>query len=469
MQRIFHLDFNFLMLTKEEIRHQLASVAAMGYNAILWELEDKVRFETIAPCIHPEALSKEEFAEILAYSRSLGLEPIPLLQTLGHGEYVLGNEVFVPLRELPEWKDCYCVSKPAVRNLLSQLIEEYLDLFGEIKSFHLGGDEAYSFAQCPVCAAKAEKMGKLGLAMEHYAALTEVLIRSGIQPEMWMDIVVQHPDEIKPHLPLLKKFRFWDWHYTRGFGEDGYGNIDLLKEAGLNVIPCSASRRWGDRVFLPSAGHDVNIAGTARNAVKRGCDGYCTTSWAIRCVNFDLQKHLIALGPLAEETETEEIGELLTGSGLLGGDREKIERFLKGTELAATEFPFSAVHELGFCWNRYKCHDLPPEGWLAERMKDKVVGADVRKKLDEAEAIFLSLKDDAPEEMTHWLEAVALEKEHLALVEKALTGEWADAETLRKKVRSAFLRWQSGISAETLSRTLYSPLIDFFSAIKAES
>ena len=89
MQRIFHLDFNFLMLTKEEIRRQLASVAAMGYNAILWELEDKVRFETIAPCIHPDALSKEEFAEILAYSRNLGLEPIPLLQTLGHGEYVL--------------------------------------------------------------------------------------------------------------------------------------------------------------------------------------------------------------------------------------------------------------------------------------------------------------------------------------------------------------------------------------------
>ena len=29
MQRIFHLDFNFLMLTKEEIRRQLASIAAM--------------------------------------------------------------------------------------------------------------------------------------------------------------------------------------------------------------------------------------------------------------------------------------------------------------------------------------------------------------------------------------------------------------------------------------------------------
>lgn len=102
-------------------------------------------------------------------------------------------------------------------------------------------------------------------------------------------------------------------------------------------------------------------------------------------------------------------------------------------------------------------------------MKDKVIGTDVRRKLDEAEAIFLSLKDDAPEEMAHWLEAVTLEKEHLALVEKALAGEWADAETLRKKARSAFLRWQSGISAETLSRTLYSPLTDFFSAIKAES
>lgn len=469
MQRIFHLDFNFLMMTKEEIRRQLASVAAMGYNAILWELEDKVRFDTIAPCVHPDALSKEEFSEILAYSRSLGLEPIPLLQTLGHAEYILWHEDFIALREMPEWKDCYCVSKPAVRNLLTQLIEEYLELFGDIRSFHLGGDEAYSFAHCPVCSAKAEKMGKLGLAMEHYAGITEVLIRSGVRPEMWMDLMTQHPEEIKEHLPLLKKFRIWDWHYTRGFGGEGYGTMDVLKEAGLNVIPCSASRRWGDRLYMPDPSHMVNVAGTAREAVKRGCEGYCTTSWAIRMVNFDLQKHMIALGPLAEQSESEAIDELLAQGGFFGGDRDKIAFFLKGTELAATVFPFSAIHELGVSWNRYKTHDLPPEGWLAARTKDKTIAPDVREKLDEAEQIFLSLKEDAPELMTYWLEAVALEKEHLTLVERLLAGEWADAVTLRKKAQASFLRWQPGFSAETLARTLYSTLIDSFEAVKAES
>ena len=39
---IFHMDFNFVCLKPEYQREWLKRVADMGYNAILWELEDKV-------------------------------------------------------------------------------------------------------------------------------------------------------------------------------------------------------------------------------------------------------------------------------------------------------------------------------------------------------------------------------------------------------------------------------------------
>ena len=98
LQQIFHIDFNYLMLRHDKIYPLLRSVAEMGYNCILWEVEDKIRWETCPECVHPDAFSKEEFKDILNYARSLGLEAIPLLQTLGHAEYVLKNQEYQQIR-----------------------------------------------------------------------------------------------------------------------------------------------------------------------------------------------------------------------------------------------------------------------------------------------------------------------------------------------------------------------------------
>src|SRR5258708_256250 len=85
---IFHMDFNYVSLKSDYLRDWLRQLPELGFNAVLWELEDKVQWETCPECVWPEALSKPEFRVLLAYSKSLGLEPIPLLQTVGHAEYV---------------------------------------------------------------------------------------------------------------------------------------------------------------------------------------------------------------------------------------------------------------------------------------------------------------------------------------------------------------------------------------------
>ena len=140
---IFHMDFNFVSLRKDYLRAWLRRLPGLGFNAILWELEDKVQWETCPECVWPEALSKAEFREILAETRALGLEPIPLLQTVGHAEYVLQHQPYHAFRELPARHDCYCTSNSKVKTFLKTWITEYVELFGDIRYFHLGGDEAY--------------------------------------------------------------------------------------------------------------------------------------------------------------------------------------------------------------------------------------------------------------------------------------------------------------------------------------
>ena len=94
----FHIDLNSVALKRETISSLLHFLAACGYDSILWEVEDKIRWETCPECVHPDAFTKDEFRDILDEAVALGLQPIPLLQTFGHGEYVLACEKYVPWR-----------------------------------------------------------------------------------------------------------------------------------------------------------------------------------------------------------------------------------------------------------------------------------------------------------------------------------------------------------------------------------
>ena len=113
---VFHLDFNTIQMTRPAVEKILEHVASVGYDAILWEIEDKVRWESCPEAVSPDAFSKDEFRGILARAKALGLEPIPLMQTFGHAEYVLGCEAYRNLREDPARKNCFCPVNPSERS-----------------------------------------------------------------------------------------------------------------------------------------------------------------------------------------------------------------------------------------------------------------------------------------------------------------------------------------------------------------
>ena len=66
---------------------------------------EQFRLDALGGAVHPDAFTKREFREILDEADRLRLEPIPLLQTFGHAEYVLtrgkfGAYLFPALAEL---------------------------------------------------------------------------------------------------------------------------------------------------------------------------------------------------------------------------------------------------------------------------------------------------------------------------------------------------------------------------------
>src|SRR5512133_1215455 len=108
----FHIDMNMAQYQAGYLKSWLAKLAQAGYDSILWEVENNVQWETCPECASPDAFSKDEFRALLNECRALGMEPIPLFQTIGHAEYVLKHPAYAHLKELPDKIDQYCPRNP---------------------------------------------------------------------------------------------------------------------------------------------------------------------------------------------------------------------------------------------------------------------------------------------------------------------------------------------------------------------
>jgi len=328
----FHVDMNIAQFRGEYLKERLKLLADLGYNTVIWEIENNIRWETCPECVAPDAFTKEEFKEILAYSRKLGLEPIPLLQTIGHCEYVLKNERYKPLAELPERIDQYCPQNPEVVRFLRKWTDEYLEVFGPIKVFHLGADEAYTLGQCPRCRAYAEEHSLSELYIGHINALSQPLADKGVRPIIWGDMILHHPEALDK---LSRKVMIFDWLYDRYYGcgqvhiwgqgnrgrddldaatrerffaylypsgdepgrdPDPFYTADFLQARGFDVVICPSSSCYGDSVFAPRTFfHMRNTVDSFRKGLSRPHKGAVLTSWTVHLFPWELQETSIEL------------------------------------------------------------------------------------------------------------------------------------------------------------------------------
>lgn len=396
---IFHVDFNSVSLNKNYLKEWLKNASEMGYNAVLWEVENEIQWETCPECVSDDAFTKSEFREILDYSRNLGLEPIPLFQTIGHAEYVLRHKKYFSYREDPDRYDCYCTSDPDVRQFLKTWIKEYIDLFGDIRYFHLGGDEAYKFGTCPECSIKVDKDGPNKLYAEHIIDVAQPLLQKNIKPGIWCDMALKHPESISV---IPKDFIIWDWNYWDGVESpkkvmlwkdysrissedvtteikkqfpqilDSSGNlrpfytIYMLKNHGYEIILCSSTRSYGDAVFAGRHSvHAPNVVGASRVAAKEGLLGTCVTSWAVRIPNYETQWQWLYLGPLSFKYPELSYDTLLekTTENLFG---ENGANFYEAINLIGHPFTFAKEKTTGIGWTGMKDSEPAPPEYIKE-------------------------------------------------------------------------------------------------------
>ena len=330
--RAFHLDMKLAQYRQDYLAGLFPRLRQAGYDTLVFEIENKVRLDCLGSAVWCEAYGKAEFAGILGMCREAGLQPIPLIQTSAHLEWLLTHAPFQHLREQPSIAYALCPLKPASRAFLQRYIDEVCEIFGNPDYIHLGGDEATYMGTCPACEAKVKASGKGDYLGEHMGWVAAHALSRGSRPIFWADMVLAHPECLR----LFPKEVVWvDWHYkmtpdglesTYLWGEKGwpiaapdasaafrrnYGDYafqaagqryrpwfyaDYLLDQGFDVLIAPAASCGGDHVFLPSCDRAANVASAALKVMSEPrLLGSLVTSWAGRMPPLETQWPLLHL------------------------------------------------------------------------------------------------------------------------------------------------------------------------------
>ncbi|MBT6145128.1 MAG: family 20 glycosylhydrolase, partial [Gemmatimonadetes bacterium] len=134
-------------------------------NALVWEWEDKLAYESHPEIGAPGAFTKQQMQELTAYGRQYHVQIIPLVQGLGHVSYILKHPALRHLREIPDSSWEFCPLNDATYELLFDLWDEAMEATPGSDFCHIGSDETYELGLGEVCGcrAKAAEVGRDGL------------------------------------------------------------------------------------------------------------------------------------------------------------------------------------------------------------------------------------------------------------------------------------------------------------------
>ncbi len=296
--RALHIDLRFGFWREEHWAELLDRIAALRYNTLLLETENRLPFQKHPSVTAPEHFTDESLRRFLALAADRFLEVIPLQQTLGHLEYVLKLPAYYPLREVREHPaeeplfytrltganhyhdfDEICPSDPQACALAEDLLDDALRLFPDSRSIHIGCDEAWNLLYCDNC--RRRFPDKTHLLTAHLNRVAARVLEQGKTPILWDDMLrrmsVEELKQLDPRIVVMS------WLYFARHPEaDAF--LNRFAEAGLHVLgAASAKCSIGTPETLDLPDYDTrfgNMDWWASCCDRHGLPGFAVTVWS---------------------------------------------------------------------------------------------------------------------------------------------------------------------------------------------
>jgi hypothetical protein len=201
-------------------------VAECGYDTLLIDLGDGVKYKSHPEIAAPDALTCDELKALLKKAKDLGLKAIPKLN--------FSTDHHCWLKEYRRM-----VSSDIYRQVCVDLINEVSELFDYPDLFHLGMDEEHSF-DCIQWHEIAIMRGPK-LMFEDFGIMFDAVRKNGARPWVWADYYWNHHDVFMEKMP--KDVVLSNWFYGRfkdypasHFYSRTLKTYAALEEAGITDI-----------------------------------------------------------------------------------------------------------------------------------------------------------------------------------------------------------------------------------------
>lgn len=282
--RAAHLDLKGTPPTFERLLKLLDVFVAGGYNALLVEWEDMFPWKVDLQFRCETAYTPEQVLQFHAAAKAKGLQIIPLVQCIGHMETFLNWPQYVDLRAVPVQSDVLNVLAQGSGNLVQKLVDEVVALSPGIRYFHLGGDEASTFAVHPDTKTYAERHGKDKLYLQHVEPILDSLIARGIRPILWHDMMVEWSDQQIKRLAAKCDLMVWGYTGHPDTTEHHYNtkHIQRFHDMGVPMWAAGAFKGAdGSMADVPLLEPRLRNANAWTELHGRfGFKGLCATGWS---------------------------------------------------------------------------------------------------------------------------------------------------------------------------------------------
>jgi len=339
--RGIHLDLKGNMGPASYWEEAIRLLSQHKINAVLLEYEDKFPFARHPELVGPGAFTSAELRGLLQAAKDHFVEVIPLLQTLGHVEWILRCPRYADLRESGSLTQ-FCPQKEGSWRLLLELLDEMITAHPDARFFHLGADEAYLLGDCPACRAEVARQSKLALYLGFVNRAIARVQAAGLRPIIWDDMIQRNLSggglELLPQGVVLCNWSYHPREMTAPIfyygGPEGHSRfrwasrqwlerdpavldpeVQWLEDAPDDVV--SFARRYWDRGEYPLRGATLpwmrfyrdqgrpvigasaakganglhafsplydsridNVATLARSAREEGAEGVIATAWS---------------------------------------------------------------------------------------------------------------------------------------------------------------------------------------------
>ncbi len=184
--RAIHLDLRFHLDAGHFYYELIDRLAALKVNAVIVELEDKLRYKRAPLVASANSISIQEFAAISRYAKERNIDISPLVQGLGHAGHILKHEEYKHLRDDPASDWAFDALNPETYKLQFALYQDAMEATPFGKYIHVGGDEVYNLGQSQL--AKKSGMKPVELQLYWLNKVCDFIKKQGRTPICWDDM-----------------------------------------------------------------------------------------------------------------------------------------------------------------------------------------------------------------------------------------------------------------------------------------